>query len=385
MPNTRIYLDYASTTPCDPAVVAAMEPFWSNTFGNPSSIHQEGMRAKQAVQEATERIAMHLHCKPSQLLFTGSATESCNLAIRGTALAARANDPNNTHIVTSAIEHAAVLDTCKDLEQQGFTVTYVQPDAHGRISPQSIETAITDHTCLVSVMHGNNEIGTIQPIRKIGSICKDRGIALHTDACQSAPYLSIEPERLSVDLLTLNGSKLYGPKGIGLLYARKPAELAPIITGGSQQYGVRAGTLPVALIVGLAKAIELQCAKRTQETERLRALREQCIQDLQRIGGNITGSPHAEHHLPHIIHVTFNHAIDGQTLVLYADAKGISCATGSACTTAQQEPSHVLQALHMPRTQAMSALRLSLGQSTTRTSLQQAVRALESALQLLST
>ncbi|MCA9387665.1 MAG: cysteine desulfurase [Candidatus Andersenbacteria bacterium] len=379
--RARLYLDHAAATPLAPEVVDAMHLYWSDDFGNPSSIHTEGVAAQHAVDTALHTIASVLECKASSLTITGSGTESCNLAIRGVARAAK-RAHGSSHILTSAIEHHAVLNTCRDLqEHEGFELTEAAPDKHGLLSVEIIEAALRDDTALVSIMYANNEVGTVQQIRTIGQVCRERGIPFHVDACQATGQLPLTVERLNVDLFTLNASKAYGPKGVGLLYADPRIPLAPVITGGSQQLNRRAGTVAVPLVVGMATAIELAERQRETEVPRLQELSAQLREGLSVLGGILYGHP--TERLANNVSVGFD-GIDGETLVLYLDAQGISCATGAACTSNRTEPSHVLTAMGFGDAEAKAAVRFTLGRSTTATDIDRVLEALSSVLKTLS-
>ncbi len=355
-----VYLDYASTTPVDPQVVASMLPFFSQKFGNPSSFHHKGMEAKNAVDDARSRIASLLGCSPHELFFTSGGTESINFALKGIAFA---HKQKGNHIITSTLEHHAVLDTCAYLEKQGFTVTYVPVDAQGRVNPKDVERAITPKTILISIMYANNEIGTIEPISEIGTLAQKQGIYFHSDACQAAGALDLDVRKLHVDLLTINGSKIYGPKGIGLLYARKGIALEPLLHGGGQERGMRSGTENVPYIVGFAKAFELAQSHRDQENKRLTKLRDALISGLLKIDKTRLNGPKSNR-LPNNVNISFLD-IEGEAMLLYLNEKGICASTGSACASQSLETSHVLRAIGMPYEASHGSLRFSLGKYTT--------------------
>ena len=379
MKKKRVYLDHAAATPADPSVVKAMAPFWKDDYGNASSFHAEGVRVKEAVATARATIASVLQSQPSEILFTGSGTESCNIAIRGIAKA-RARD-GKRHIVTTAIEHYAVLSTCRSLAEDGSDLTEVAPDETGVVSVDAIEAALRDDTALVSVMYANNEIGAILPIRKIGQLCRERGIPFHVDACQASGLLRLDVDYLQCDLLTLNASKAYGPKGVGLLFVRTGTKLEPVMTGGGQERGLRPGTISTPLVVGFAAALEQAESLREQEVVRLSALRDGFIEGLLALPGcSLNG--HSSERLANNVNVSFE-GVSGESLVLYLDAKGIACSSGAACTSEKIEPSHVLSAIGKTEQEAMGSVRFSLGRSTTREEIDTVLSVLPDTLDLL--
>ena len=357
----RIYMDHAATTPTDPEVVRAMLPFWTDVFGNPSSVHQEGREAGRAVEEARSTVAEVLGARPEEIVFTAGGTESDNLALKGVA---DAKKDRGHHIITSKIEHHAVLETCRFLEGKGFHVTYLDVDDRGSVDPEAVQRAITDETILVSIMHANNEIGTIQPIAAIGRIVRECGIVFHTDAVQTAGHLATRVDELDVDLLSLSAHKLYGPKGVGALYIRKGTKITPFLHGGEQERRRRASTHNVPGIVGLGRAIALAEARREVEGPRLTALRDRLIAGI--VGGIehtvLNGDPRGR--LPNNVSVAIAF-VEGESLVLSLDMEGIACATGSACTSLSLEPSHVLIGIGLSHELAHGTLRFSLGRHTT--------------------
>jgi cysteine desulfurase len=360
MKMKTIYLDNAATTPVRAEVLAAMKPYFSEKYGNPSSLHCKGQEAALAIKMAREKIADILGCGPDEIIFTSGGTESVNLAIKGFALA---NKNKGKHIITQKTEHHAVLETCKWLEKQGFSVTYLDVDEFGLVNPRDVEKAITDKTILISIMFANNEIGTIQPIREIAEICIGNNVVLHTDACQAAGYYDLEVHELGTDLLTLNGSKIYGPKGIGVLYAKKGMNLVPLIHGGEQEKGLRAGTENVPAIVGLAKALELAQKEREKESKRLMTLRDNLIRGLLKIP-QVKLNGHPSKRLPNNIDVLFS-GVEGEAIVFMLSEKGICASTGSACSSKKLEPSHVLLAIGRKPEEAHGSVRLTLGRETT--------------------
>jgi cysteine desulfurase len=355
-----IYLDHAATTPVRPEVLEAMLPYFSEDFGNPSSIYAMGRRSHQALEEAHQMVAGVLNCRPTEVIFTGGGSEADNLAIKGVATAARRR---GQHIITSAIEHHAVLHTCAYLEQQGFEVTYLPVDATGQVDPDAVAAALREDTALVTIMYANNEVGTIQPIAAIGAVCRARRVPFHVDAVQAGAALDLDVARLQVDLLSLSAHKVYGPKGVGVLYARQGTRLQPQILGGSQERNRRAGTENVAGAVGAATALCLAAAEREQERARLVALRDRLISGVLSIpGARLTGHP--TERLPNSASFTLSE-VEGESLLLNLDLAGIAASSGSACSTGAVDPSHVLTAMGISADEARGHLRLTLGRSTT--------------------
>ncbi len=360
LPDGTRYFDHAATTPVDPRVMERMLPYFSEQFGNASSIYTLGRKSLAALDEAHEQIAEALHCRPTEIIFTGGGSEADNLAIKGIAWAEKRR---GNHIITSAIEHHAVLHTCEQLERQGYTVTYLPVDDAGLVDPAAVESAITDQTALVSVMYANNEIGSIQPIAEIGRICHAHRVPFHTDAVQAAGLLDLDVRELGVDLLSLSAHKFYGPKGVGVLYLRQGTRIQPQILGGSQERNRRAGTENVAGAVGIAEALRLARAERTQETERLRRLRDRLIAGVLALSSTrLTGHPQLR--LPGSASFTLS-GVEGESLLLSLDLIGVAASSGSACSSGDIEPSHVLTALGIPASAARGHLRLTLGHSTT--------------------
>ncbi|MGB9675145.1 MAG: cysteine desulfurase NifS [Candidatus Nanoarchaeia archaeon] len=357
-----IYLDHAATTPVRDEVMAEMLPYFNEIFGNPSSIHSKGVEAAQAIEHARQRIAKILNCEPTEIIFTSGGTESVNLAIKGVALA---NKDKGKHIITQKTEHNAVLKACKWLEHQGFEVTYLNVDKHGLVSPEDLQKNIKTNTILVSIMYANNEIGTIQPIKELARICKSKGVFFHTDACQAAGYLDIDVKNLGIDLMSLNGSKIYGPKGIGLLFVKKGLMLEPLIHGGGQEHGLRAGTENVPAIIGLAKALELAQKEKEKECKRLANLRDYLIKQVLEKIPNAKLNGHPSQRLPNNIHFSFM-GIEGEALLYLLDKEGICASTGSACSSKSLEESHVLKAIGLPIEYSHGSVRFSLGKSTTK-------------------
>lgn len=356
----RIYLDHAATTPADPKVVEAMMPYFSEIYGNPSSLHTFGQKAKSAVEEARDKIASFVFASPDEIVFTSGGTESDNFALKGTALARR-NKGN--HIITTAIEHHAVLETCHYLETQGFQVTYLPVDRFGILDPINLKKAITDKTILISVMHANNEIGSVQPIAEIGKIAGEKGIPFHTDAVQTFGHLPIDVRALGVSLLSASAHKLYGPKGVGILYVRKGIKILPFMHGGEQERGRRASTHNVAGIVGFGKAVELAEKSLTEDMEKNAGLRDRFLRELLGKIDHTRLNGHPVERLPNNVNVCVQY-IEGEAVVLRLDMNGIACSSGSACSSSSMEPSHVLKAIGVPLELAHGALRFSLGRHT---------------------
>lgn len=359
-----VYLDHAATTPVDPRVVEAMLPFWSEAWGNPSSIYSKGREAARALNQARERLAGLLHADPAEVIFTSCGTESDNLAIRGVAFAQRGRGKGN-HIITSAVEHHAVSHTVEQLAKRfGFEATFVPVDRYGRVEPAAVEEAIRPDTVLITMMYANNEVGTIQPIARIGEIARAHGIPFHTDAVQAGGALSLDVNALNVDLLSLSAHKFYGPKGAGLLYVRKGTPLWPMQTGGSQERNRRAGTENVAFAVGMAKALELADAELEETNRRLTTLRDRLIAGVLERVPDVELSGHPTERLPNNASFVVKY-VEGESMLLSLDMKGIAASSGSACTSMSLEPSHVLTAMGYPPEVAHGSLRLTLGKGTT--------------------
>ncbi len=363
MHNRLIYLDHAATTPLDPRVLEAMLPFLSGMSGNASSIHQVGRAALQALDDAREQVALVLGCQPKEIVFTSGGSESINLALKGVAMALRAQGKN--HLISSTIEHHAVLHALDYLvEYEGFTVTLLPVDRNGRVNPADLSAAIRPETALVSVMYANNETGVIQPITELAAICRERGVLFHTDAVQAPGQLSLDVNALGVDLLSLTAHKFYGPQGVGLLYLRRGTPLVPQINGGAQERRRRAGTENIAGIVGLAKALTIAESERITHASRLRALSERLIDGvLSRIPQSWLNGDR-ESRLPSIVNLGFA-CIETESLLLLLDQRGICASSGSACTSGSLEPSHVLLAMGLSPEEANGSIRFSLGKQTT--------------------
>ena len=354
---TSIYLDHNATTPVRPEVYDAMEPFFRDRFGNASSIHRYGQEARSAVEEARSRVAGLVNARPGEIYFTSGGTESDNLALKGIAYTRRAF---GRHIITTSIEHSAVLNSCGFLEREGFEVTYLPVDEYGRIDPGQVTDALTDHTILISIMHANNEIGTVQPVGEIGRIARENGVCFHTDAVQSAGKLPIDVEAIHADLLSLSGHKIYGPKGVGAIYIRKGVEIEPTAHGGHHENDVRSGTENTVGIVGLGKAAELAAEEREREFRNLSEMRDALEARIRFEIDGVRINGHPERRLPGTLNVSFPGA-EGESLIMSLDLAGIAVSTGSACTSGAIEPSHVLLALGRDPRTALGSVRFSFG------------------------
>jgi len=358
----RIFLDHAATTPAHPEVAKAILPYFTSAFGNPSSIYSYGQEAKVAVEKARAKVAGFIGAKSEEVIFTGGGTEADNFALKGVALA---NERKGNHLITTSIEHHAVLETCKFLERQGgFKVTYLPVDGYGLVDPQEVKKAITNKTILVSVMHANNEIGAIEPIEEISKYVKEAGILFHTDAVQTVGHIPVNVDELGVDLLSISAHKLYGPKGVGALYIRKGTRIFPFVHGGEQERGRRAGTENVPGIVGLSKAIELARQEMGEEAKRLVCLRDRLIQGLLENLDHVHLNGHPFRRLPNNVNVSVDF-VEGESMLLNLDLENICASTGSACSSSSLEPSHVLRALGLPPEQAHGSLRFTLGRENT--------------------
>ncbi|HEY82781.1 MAG TPA: cysteine desulfurase NifS [Dehalococcoidia bacterium] len=368
----RIYLDYAATTPTHPEVVKAMLPYFTEIFGNPSSIYSCGQQARGAMEEARTKVAELIGAKDEEIVFTSGGTEADNFAIKGVAYA---NRDKGDHIITTAIEHHAVLETCHFLETQGFKVTYLPVDEYGMVDLDELRRALTKRTILISVMHANNEIGTIEPIAEIGKIAKEAGVYLHTDAVQTVGHIPINVDELGVDLLSLSAHKLYGPKGVGALYIRKGTKMVSFMHGGEQERGRRASTQNVPGIVGLGRAAEIAREEMDEEAEQLSRLRDKLAQGILSRIEHSRLNGHPTKRLPNNVNVSISFA-EGESMCLNLDLEGICCSTGSACSSSVTEPSHVLLALGLAPLEAHSSLRFSLGKWTTEEEIDQVLEVL---------
>ncbi|MCI7659992.1 cysteine desulfurase NifS [Flintibacter sp.] len=357
----QIYLDNAATTSVSETALQAMLPYFSQEYGNPSSLHSFGQRANEALTEARKKIAALLHCQAREITFTSGGSEADNQAIRSAAQIGARN--GKRHIISTAFEHHAVLHTLAKLEKEGFEITLLDVHEDGIVRPQEVEAAIRPDTCLVTVMYANNEIGTIQPVGEIGQICREKGVLFHTDAVQAAGHLAIDVQKQNIDLLSLSAHKFHGPKGVGVLYARKGVPLTTLIEGGAQERGKRAGTENIPAIVGMAAALEEACRNMEANRVRMTALRDQLIQGLEQIPHSVLNGD-AQKRLPGNVHFCFE-GIEGEALLLLLDDKGICASSGSACTSGSLDPSHVLLAIGRPHDIAHGSLRLTLSEATT--------------------
>jgi cysteine desulfurase len=370
-----IYLDYAATTPLDPRVLKAMMPYFSESFGNPSSVHRYGQRAEAAVEEAREKVASILNCDASEIVFTSGGSESDNMAIRGSALAIR-EKTNTEWIITARAEHPAVSKSALEMEKHhGFKVEWIDVDRFGMIQPETLDKAACNNTAIISVMYSNNEIGTINPIKELASIARKHGVLFHTDAVQAAAYLPVDVNDLGIDLMSLGSHKFYGPKGVGALYVRKGTPIHSLISGGGQEHGLRAGTSNVPYIVGFAKALELTSAERDQRSSHLLPLRDRLIGSvLEEIpDAQLTGHP--EQRVPNHASFVFKD-VDGNLLLQLLDAAGFACSSGSACKTGNPEPSEVIKSLGLSREWSLGSLRVTLGSQTSASDVDQFLKAL---------
>ena len=385
-PRRPIYLDHQATTPIDPRVVEAMLPFLREDFGNPASkSHVYGWRAEAAVENARERIAAVVGAQPREIIFTSGATESNNLALIGAVGAAFASPPGGvrSHVITVETEHRAVLDPCAWLETRGLEVTRLPVDSEGLVDPEAVRAAIHDRTRWVSVMAANNEIGVLQPIEEIGGVCREAGVWFHSDAAQAVGKIPVNVDRLQVDLLSISFHKMYGPKGIGALYvrARNPrVRLEPLMHGGGHEQGLRSGTLPVALIAGAATALDLCAAELEPEAKRQRELRDHLWKRLSRDLDGVVANGHVERRLPGCLNVSFA-GVDGDALL--SDLEDVAVSSGSACTSAEPEPSYVLAALGLSPEQARASLRFGLGRGTRSEDIERAADCVVSAVRRL--
>lgn len=360
--NRIYYFDHAATTAVDEEVLREMIPYFSYSYGNPSSAYTIGRQNKMAIHVARQKVAKAINAKPKEIYFTGCGSESDNLALKGITYA---NSKNKKHIITTKIEHHAILNTCKTLEQEGIEVTYLNVDKDGKINLQELENSIKDDTILISIMIANNEIGTIQPIKEIGKIARKHKILFHTDAVQAIGNIKVNVEEMNIDLLSMSAHKFYGPKGVGALYVKEGIDFKEIQDGGHQENGKRAGTENVAGIVGMGKAIELAYENIEEYNTKLIELREYCIEELQRKISKIRINGARKDRLPGNINISFL-GEDSSDLLLKLDEKGICTSAGSACSTGDTSPSHVLMAIGLNNEEAEGALRITLGKENTK-------------------
>ncbi len=357
----KIFLDHAATTPTDLRVVEAMLPYFSDSFGNPSSIHSLGLETRTAVAEAREKVAGLIGAAGDEVIFTSGGTEADNLAVKGIA---QASAQRGKHIVTTRIEHHAVEESCRYLEKQGFKVTHVAVDQDGLVDPREVERAVTPETILISVMHANNEVGTIQPIAEISRVARSRGIYFHTDAVQTVGHIPAKVDDLGVDLLAISAHKLYGPKGVGVLYVRKGTRIVPFMHGGGQERGLRATTENVPGIVGFGKAAEIAQAEMDAESRHVTRLRDKLIKGLLERIPQVRLNGHPTKRLPNNVNISIA-SVEGESLAVSLDLEGIAVSTGSACSAEAMEPSHVLTAMGVPVELARGSVRFSLGKKNT--------------------
>jgi cysteine desulfurase len=378
----RIYLDHSATTPVRSEVRQAMEPFLAETngFGNPSSVHSFGQQAKAALDSARETVAFALGGEPAEITFTSGGTEADNLALVGLMMANRAK---GDHLITSSIEHDAVLNSARFLETIGFEVTYVGVDEFGMISPEEVADAITDKTALISIMHANNEVGTIQPIVEIAKIARERGVLIHTDAVQSFGQLPVSVEVLGVDAISISSHKIYGPKGAGALLVRRGIPLLPLLHGGGQERNRRSGTENIPGIAGFAEAVRLLLAERDANSKRMRGLRDKFLSDGAKQIAGLRVNGHPTQRLPNNINFSVP-GVEGEAMLLNLDLAGIAASSGSACASGSIDPSHVLLAMNLPPETVRSALRLTLGRSTTQSELETTLQTLVRTTQRLT-
>jgi cysteine desulfurase len=356
----HIYFDYAATTPTDKRVVKVMEPYFLGKFGNTMSLHSFGQKAKLALDQSRQVLADLINAQPNEIVFTGSATESNNLALKGVAFACKSK---GNHIIISSIEHPCIIESAKWLTKHGFEVTKLPVDKYGLINLKDVKKTITEKTILVSVMHSSNEIGTIEPIAEIGKICREKKVYFHTDASQSFGKIPIDVKKMNIDLLTASSHKMYGPKGVALLYVKEGVKIEPILHGGGQENGLRNSTVNIPAIVGFAKAVELCEKEMKTEAKRLSKLRDKLIKGILKIdGARLNGHP--KNRLPNNVNVSFPY-IEGESLIIQLDMHRIACSTGSACSSIKLEPSYVLLALGLKPEEAHGSLRISLGRFTT--------------------
>ncbi|HHX86836.1 MAG TPA: cysteine desulfurase NifS [Firmicutes bacterium] len=358
MGKQLVYLDHSATTPLREEVLQAMEPYLRGRYGNPSSLHSWGREARQAVESAREKVGLALEAEPEELYFTSGGTESNNMVLKGTA-----RRLGKGHIITSSIEHHAVLEVCRDLETQGFKVTYLPVDRHGLVDVREVEKAITPETVLISIMMANNEVGTIEPVEEISNLARKNNILFHTDAVQAVGKLPVKVNTLKVDFLSLSAHKFNGPKGVGALYIRKGVPLPPLCYGGGQEGKVRPGTENVPGIVGLGEALKLAVEELPRKTVYLRALQDRLLKGLLKIG-EVTVNGHPRMRLPGHLNLSFNY-VEGESLLLGLDLQGVAASSGSACTSGSLEPSHVLLAMGLDHQIARGSLRLTMGRGNT--------------------
>ena len=374
-----IYLDNAASTPVHEKVIDEMIPYFKEQYGNPSSIHKYGRLAQMAIQNARKRIASLINADNIEILLTSGGTESNNTAFYGIA-----HQNKGKHIITSSIEHDAILEPCKHLEAEGFQITYLPVDRHGLVNPEDVEKEISSDTCLISIMFANNEVGTIQPIKEIGEIANEKKVTFHTDAVQAVGKMPIDVKELRVDLLSMSSHKINGPKGVGALYIRKGVKIDPLILGGGQENGLRSGTENVASIVGFGKACQLAKDNMSQNQEQIRKLGRKLVFEILKEIPHTTLNGHPEKRIPNNIHFTFL-GVNGEDLIIKLDENGIAASTGSACSVRVQKASHVLKAMGFSHEQISGSLRLTIGVSNTEQEIDETVQVLKKVVQELRT
>ncbi|MDI6826799.1 MAG: cysteine desulfurase family protein [Candidatus Aenigmarchaeota archaeon] len=357
----RVYMDYAATTPVDPRVLEAMKPYFLKKYGNSMSLHAWGREAKEALENSRETVASLMNADQEEVIFLGSGTEGSNMVLKGTAFA---NRKKGKHIIVSSIEHHCVLESARWLERQGFEITYLPVDKYGLVDLNALENAIKKDTILVSVMHANNEIGTIEPVEEIGKLCREKGIYFYSDAAQSYGKIPVDVEKMNVDLLMVDAHKIYGPKGTGALFIRKGTKIEPLLHGGGHEFGLRSSTVNVASIVGFAKAVEIQKKEMNSDANKQTKFRDRLIKEILKIeDSHLNGHPTKR--LPNNAHFWFAY-IEGESLITQLDMHGIAASTGSACSSESLEPSHVLLAIGLKPQEAHGSLRLTTGKYTTK-------------------
>jgi cysteine desulfurase len=371
-PLSKVYLDYAATTPAHPEVIQAMLPYFSEKYGNASSLHSFGQEARSAVEKARVIIAAFIKAAPDEVIFTSGGTESDNTAILGIAYA---NRERGDHIITSSIEHHAVIESCHFMEKRGFKVSYLPVDKYGMVNPDDVKKALTPRTILVTIMHASNEVGTIQPISEIGRITQAASVYFHTDAVQTFGHLPIDVSDLKVDLLSVSGHKLCAPKGIGILYIRKGTRLAPFMLGGGQEDGRRGSTYNTPGIVGLGKAVEIAKCDMEEESLRLSILRDRLIEGLQSQIDFVKLNGHPTKRLPNNVNISLAY-VEGEAILLTLDFEGVCASTGSACSSESMEPSHVLTAMCIPAEESRCSIRFSLGKWTSQSDIDKVLEVL---------
>lgn len=357
----RVYMDNAATTALRRDVLDAMMPYLTDIYGNPSSLHYFGQEAHKAVENARHQVASALNAEDNEIVFTGCGTEADNMALKGIA---EKYQSKGKHIITSSVEHHAILHTCEYLEKHGFEVTYLPVDEYGMVKAEQVRDAIRSDTILVSIMFANNEVGTIMPIKEIGAVCREKGVFFHTDAVQAVGHVAIDVKAMNIDLLSLSAHKLHGPKGVGALYIRKGIVVPPLLHGGAQERRKRAGTENVAGIVGLGKAIEIACSDIEDTAKRMCYLRDKLINGIEASIPEVKLNGHRTERLPGNVNFSIKY-IEGESILLMLDINGIAASSGSACTSGSLDPSHVLLAMGMPHETAHGSLRLTLGDDTT--------------------